>query len=267
MKLGIIGTGNMGEALIAGLLAKKVLRSTQISGYDVSRARLNTIGRRYKIRTTPSLKKLVQSSTILLIAIKPQQIRGLLGEIKTLLKKEQLILSIAAGINVKQIEKELGKNRKIVRLMPNTPALIGEGATSFYLNRNCSNKDKRKTELIFSAVGEVFEVKKESLLDAVTGLSGSGPAYVYQFIEALITGGQKQGLKREVARQLALQTVIGATELVKRTKKEPKELIKKVTSKGGTTLAGLKVLKQKKFSSIVQQCIGAATRRAKELGK
>lgn len=265
MKLGILGTGNMGEALIAGLLNKKVLRANQITGFDLNRSRLGLIGRKYKIRLASSIKNLVQSSDTLLIAVKPQQMKELLFSVKNNLKKQQLILSIAAGIDIKFLEKYLGRDKKIIRLMPNTPALIGLGAASFYLNKNCSKKDRKKTETIFNAVGIALEVKKESLLDGVTGLSGSGPAYVYQFVEALIKGGQKAGLKRDIARRLAEQTVIGAAYMLKKTKAEPQELTAKVTSKGGTTLAGLNVLKRKKFGSIVQQCIGAAARRAREL--
>lgn len=267
MKLGILGTGNMAEALIAGLTAKKVLRPQQITGYDISTPHLRSLTRKYKIGARKSAREVTQTSDTILLAVKPQQIKGLLSTIRPFLTKKHLILSIAAGIDTTLLEKFLGKKIKIVRIMPNTPALIGLGAAAFYLNKNCSGKDRAQTQKIFRAAGCVLEVKKESLLDGVTGLSGSGPAFVYEFIEAMIAGGQKMGLKKDMARKLALQTVIGAAQMIRHTGSDPKELTARVASKGGTTLAGLKVLKRTKFGSSVQQCIRAATRRARELRK
>lgn len=257
----------MAEALISGLTKKKVLRPQQICGYDISAARLKSIAKKYKIRARKSAEQLTQSSDTLLLAVKPQQIKDLLKAIQPSVTKKHLVVSIAAGIDTKLIQKLLGPKTKVVRVMPNTPALIGLGAAGFYVNKNCTAKDRKNARKILEAVGIAFELKTESLLDGVTGLSGSGPAYVYQFIEALIAGGKKVGLKSNVARALAIQTVIGAANMIKTTGEDPAILTKKVTSKGGTTFEGLKVLKRKKFGSIVQQCIKAATRRARELRK
>ena len=265
MKLAILGTGNMAEAMIAGLIAKKVLRPGQIVGFDVNRKRLQFIRKKYRIITARSADEAVRKSDTLLLSVKPQQMKELLGQIRPELAKRHLILSIAAGLDVRFFEKYLGQKHKIIRLMPNTPALVGMGATAFFANRNCGALDKKRTQTVFSAVGISFEVKKEGLLDAVTGLSGSGPAFVCRFAEALIQGGKKTGLNQRLARDLTLQTLIGAATLLRQSGEKPSRLVKKVASKGGTTEAGLKVLKRKKFGSIVESCVVTAARRARQL--
>lgn len=263
LKLGILGTGNMAEALISGLGKEQ----KNITGYDVDAKRLNLMSKKYKIKKVSSIQSLVQTSSIILLAVKPQQMADLLAAIKPHLNQNQLILSIAAGLKIQFYENRLGKNHKIIRLMPNTPALVKLGATAFYTNKKVTQKDKKSAKKIFEAVGEVYEVKKEGLLDGVTGLSGSGPAFVYLFIDSLIKGGMKSGLSHKLAHNLAIQTTLGAAKLLKRSGLIPNELIKKVVSKGGTTEAGLKFLNQKKFGAIVEGCVKKATVRARELSK
>lgn len=260
IKLGILGTGNMAEALISGLG-----KSKNIVGYDVDSKRLNLMSKKYRITKATSIQNLVKKSEIILLAVKPQQMDNLLKSIQPHLKQNQLMLSIAAGLRVKFYENRLGKDYKIIRLMPNTPVLVKLGATAFYANKKVNRKDKKRAKKIFEAVGEVFEVKKEELLDGVTGLSGSGPAFVYLFIDSLIKGGVGSGLNPNTARGLAIQTLLGATTLFKQSNLTAEELIKKVASKGGTTEAGLKFLNQKKFGAIVQECVKRAKQRAKEL--
>lgn len=262
MKLGILGTGNMAEAIIAGLSVRKSIR---IIGYDVNRKKLQYVRRRYRIKTSSSVKDLMRKADAVLLAVKPQQIASLLNTVQPFIRKKHLILSIAAGIDTRFIEKQLGRGTKIIRLMPNTPAMTGLGATVFYANRFCKKKDKKITKTIFESVGIVEEVKKETLLDAVTGLSGSGPAYLYSFVDAMIEGGKQAGLKSGLATKLAIQTALGAANLLKNTGTRIDRLIAQVISKRGTTEAGLKVLKQRKFKNIVVQCIRATTRRAREL--
>lgn len=264
IKLGILGTGNMAEAIVAGLgrSSKKVA----VTGFDVDRARLKKLAKKYRFRAATNLSEVLQKSDILLLSVKPQQMKELLTEIAPLLSSKHLLLSIAAGLDLRFFEKILG-DAKIVRLMPNTPALVGLGATAFFPNSHCSAKDKRTVNFIFESVGQVVSVPSEGLLDAVTALSGSGPAFVYLFIKALIDGGTKLGLDPSLSRSLAIQTLLGATTLLKQSPDAPAALISRVASKGGTTEAGLKVLAQKKFETIVGQCLEAAHKQAGALRK
>lgn len=270
MKLAIIGTGNMAEAIIAGLLSKKVLRPNQIVGCDINNSRLKFIAKKYGIQKGSSIDEVAKKSSILLLAVKPQQFTELLTTLRPSMNAQKLVLSIAAGIDTAFIQKKLGhlqKRQKIIRLMPNTPALVNEGATVFFANRFCTKTEKQITQKLFGAVGLVREVKQENLLDAVTALSGSGPAFTFKFIEALTNGGVKNGLSTTMALQLAIQTVKGAAILIQQTGENPKNLIAKVTSKGGTTESGLKVLHEKKFENTVKSCLQAATHRSKQLRK
>ncbi|MDO8519137.1 MAG: pyrroline-5-carboxylate reductase [Deltaproteobacteria bacterium] len=266
MKLGVLGTGNMAGAIIGGVLGKKVLSSSQIIGFDVDRGKLAAVRRTFKIRGAASAREVCKKADVVLLAVKPQDLPALLTEVKAEVKN-QLWLSIAAGIDIKTLKKYLGAKAKIIRLMPNTPAMLGLGATAFTAGANCSARDKKTTLKIFGAVGDVLEMKSESKLDAVTGLSGSGPAYVYAFIGALIRAGIEQGLGGASSRRLALQTVLGATTLMNNSRKNAEELISIVASKKGTTEAGLKVLRQKGFEKIVRQCVKKATERARQLRK
>ncbi|MBI2339112.1 MAG: pyrroline-5-carboxylate reductase [Deltaproteobacteria bacterium] len=265
MKLAILGTGNMAEALIAGVLAKKLLRPGRIIGFDVNTKRLQLIRRKYRIQTSSSAVEAIRRADMILLSVKPQQMKELLGQIRPKLSRRHLILSIAAGLDIRFFEKGLGRQCKIIRSMPNTPATVGMGATAYFANRNCHAADRKITQKIFGAAGIAFEVKSEKALDAVTGLSGSGPAFVCRFADALIQGGKKAGLSEDLARALTVQTLAGSAALLKQSGENPASLIQKVASKGGTTEAGLKVLKRKKFGSIVQQCVVAATRRARKL--
>lgn len=265
MKLAILGTGNMAEAMIAGVLSRRILRPSQIIGFDVNRQRLQFIRKKCRIATARSAAEAVQKTDTILLSVKPQQMKELLVQIRPALSKHHLILSIAAGLDIRFFEKHLGRDMRIVRLMPNTPALLGLGATVYFANRNCGALDKKRTRTLFSAVGIACKVGKERLLDAVTGLSGSGPAFIYRFAEALVRGGIKAGLPAALSQKLAIQTLLGASTLLAESGEEPATLVKKVASKGGTTEAGLKVLKRKKFESIVGQCIATAAQRARAL--
>lgn len=265
--LGILGTGNMASALIYGLLSCKVLKRDQIIGCDKRRERLRKVHQKFGIRMGQTAKEVLIKSRAVLLAVKPQDMGELLLEIAPSVTTQHLIFSIAAGIDMKFLSDHLGKRRRIVRLMPNMPALIGMGGTAFFLNPRCSVKDRKLTEVLFSSVGIVCEVKKEALLNTVTGLSGSGPAYVYAFIDSLIRSGIRGGLREAVARELTLQTVIGSAFLLKGSKLKASQLINQVASKGGTTQAGLEVLRRRRFSDAVQQCVRASIRRAKKLSR
>ena len=181
------------------------------------------------------------------------------------MSRRHLVISIAAGIDTKFLKKSLGVKARIVRVMPNTPALVGVGASAYFLSRACGPSDRSRVKTLLGSVGLAIEVSNETLLDAVTGLSGSGPAFVYLFLDGLIEGGKRSGLSERVARDFATQTVLGAATLFEKSGLKPAELIAKVASKGGTTEAGLLFLKKRRFRETAVQCVTAATRKAKEL--
>lgn len=263
--LGILGTGNMAEAIFSGLIQKKIFKPSQIHGYDIHTNHLKKLARRYKIIPTSNVSDLIKQSNIILLSVKPQHMESLLESFKNQNLKGKLFLSIAAGLDTHYFEKKLGSKIRLIRLMPNTPVFLGLGATAYFANRNCTSADIRLAQKMFESVGIVKKVTKENLLDTVTALSGSGPAFVYLFIDSLMKAAVKQGLKKQDAFELAIQTTKGAAAMLETSKEDVASLIQKVASKGGTTEAGLKILHQSKFPQIVRNCIQGATKRAKEL--
>ena len=259
-KVGVIGVGRMGKALLEGLTSKLVSPQS-ITVFDVDPAKLNLV-KKNGVRLAVSNHEVISSSDIVLLAVKPQVIDEVLSEIKAQVNEQQIIISIAAGITLKHLAQYL-KTKKIFRVMPNNPSLVGEGIAAVAGNDKSSLKIVKK---IFAAVGEVVEVKEE-MMDAVTGLSGSGPAFVYLFIKGLIDAGLELGLKQEDAEQLTYQTVLGAVAVLKNTKKSPTKLIDMVKSPGGTTVEGLKILEKGNFEGMVKQAVVAAARRSKELNR
>jgi len=199
--------------------------------------------------------------------VKPQIMTAVLDEIRPHLIRRHLVVSIAAGIPTARVERELGGRVRVVRAMPNTPALVGAGMTVVVRGAQATMADERRAAALFGGVGAVVRVRDEALMDAVTGLSGSGPAYVYRFAEGLIAGGVAEGLAEPVARQLAYQTLKGAAAMLQETGQSPEELRVMVSSPGGTTLAGLGELDARGFVDAVAGAVGAATRRGRELGR
>lgn len=269
--LGIIGTGNMAEAIVGGILAKKIFKPQNIIGFDIDSQKLNSFTKKFRIQKAKKSAEIIKAD-IILLAVKPQNMGEVLHILSPLVSKKHLVLTIAAGLPLKFFRKKLGKDPRgnaprIIRLMPNTPALVGLGATAFITTSNCTQKDLQVTQKIFSAIGIVIKIKNEKQMDAITALSGSGPAYVYLFLKSLMEGGQNLGLSSELARVLSLQTVRGALELLSQSKANPNTLIGRVASKGGTTEAGLKILTQYKFESMILSCLKAAQKRAFELSK
>lgn len=260
--LGIIGTGNMASALVSGWQRKKMLQS--ITGFDVDASKLSVFAKKYKVAKAKDLAELARLD-ILLLAVKPQQMPELCAQLRPIVSKKNLLLSIAAGLDLPFFKKNLGDQVRVIRLMPNTPSLLGLGATGLYAGKNCSKKDRLITKALFEAVGTVAEVAEEPLLDIVTALSGSGPAFFYQYVADSIAAGIRLGLDKKTASMLAIQTALGSATMLKNSGLDPAELVKQVTSKGGTTLEGLKILKEKKMASIIQSCLKAASIRAKEL--
>lgn len=265
-KIGIIGAGKMGEAIIAGLI-RAGFDPGKILAYDPDSSRLLKMHNDYQIYLRKSNPDLVRESEVVILAVKPQVMDKVLVEIASSVKeKNPLLISIAAGIRTETIKAHLGEELRLVRVMPNTPGLIGEGVSAYFASPALEKADKEKVEKILSALGRVVEVEKEELLDAVTGLSGSGPAYVFLMIEALADGGVKMGLPRKLALELSAQTVIGAGKMVLETGKHPGELKDMVTSPAGTTIAGLSVLEQGGMRGLLIKAVESATIRSKELG-
>jgi pyrroline-5-carboxylate reductase len=264
--IGFIGAGNMAGAMIRGLV-KGGLPGKRILAFDVDRKKLGALSREYHLRLAKSNRELIGQCGAVVLAVKPQVVDAVLHELGPLSARSPLVLSIAAGIPIRRLRAGLGPESRIVRAMPNTPALIGRGISGYCAGPKVSPAERKLARSILEALGPALEFHDESLLDAVTGLSGSGPAYVYLIIEALSDGGVKMGLPREAALALAARTVAGAAAMVIETGEHPAKLKDMVTSPGGTTIAGLAVLEKARVRSALIQAVEKATRRAKELGK
>ncbi|MBI3797463.1 MAG: pyrroline-5-carboxylate reductase [Deltaproteobacteria bacterium] len=266
-KIGFIGAGNMAGALLKGLLAAKLYRPQDMLVSDVVPVQLRKIKRAYRVEGLNDNRAVVRAAQTIILAVKPQIIDQVLADIQSEVTKEKLFVSIAAGVPLRRLENGLGSDARVVRVMPNTPALLGKGIAVVVRGHKAKPQDEKLTLTLFRGVGEALAVKDEALMDPVTGLSGSGPAYVYLFAEALIAGGIQAGLSPAVATRLTLQTIEGAVAMLKETGKNPQELRAMVTSPGGTTLAGLSVLTDGKFVETIAGAVSAATRRSKELGQ
>ncbi len=262
-KIGFIGAGKMATAFIEGLLNSKIIEKSNLAVSDISEERINFF-KSLGIKTFSNNKELYNESDIIFFAVKPNIIKEICEELKPIIKKDKLIVSIAAGIEIKFIEKILGKDIPIIRVMPNTPALVGAGMSVYAINSKVTNERRALVERILKSIGEVIFME-EKYLDAVTGLSGSGPAFVFMVINSLAAGGVKMGLPKDVALKLAAQTVFGAAKMVLETEKHPEELLDMVTSPGGTTIAGVHSLENNKIRSAFIEAVEKATLRAKEL--
>jgi pyrroline-5-carboxylate reductase len=263
MKIAFLGGGNMAGALIGGLIAKGT-DAGSISVIEVSPAARERLAARYPVHIAAAPDAAMQGSEVLVLAVKPQDAKAALGSISL---DKQLVISIAAGLTLATIARWLGGYRKLVRCMPNTPALIGAGIAALYALPEVSPAQRKSAEQILSAVGEVVWVDEERLLDPVTAVSGSGPAYVFWFIEQLARSGEALGLPAAVSKKLALHTVLGAAKLAASSGESPETLRKNVTSKGGTTEAALKVFDEEKLAERFKRALEAASRRAAQLGK
>lgn len=264
-RIGFIGAGKMAQALVSGLLANKIVRGDQIMASDPNPATIHSFCRSYKgaVAASDNLQ-VVDKCDLVILAVKPQMCQDALEGLAEAVTANQLWISVIAGISIESLSKTLGTSR-IMRVMPNTPCLIGEGASVYCSGPNVQESDLENTRKILNGIGKSYSVREE-LIDAVTGLSGSGPAYVFTFIESLIDGGVLQGLPLDISTSLAVQTVLGAAKLVQESEKSPAELRAMVTSPGGTTIAGLKAIEDGAFRSTVMNAVKAATERSKELG-
>jgi pyrroline-5-carboxylate reductase len=264
MKVAFLGGGNMATALIGGLLAKGYDRSS-ICVIEVSAPARERLAAQHGVHTSTSADAATMQSEVVVLATKPQDLKAALAPLGDKVR-EKLVISIAAGVRLGALSRWLRGHRRIVRCMPNTPALIGAGIAALYALPEVSAQERSTAETILRAVGEVVWVHDEHLLDPVTAVSGSGPAYVFWFIEQLAASGEKLGLPKDTSRKLALQTVLGAAKLAAQSDKTPAELRRQVTSKGGTTEAALKVFEQEKLAERMMKAIEAASRRGAALG-
>ena len=266
-RIGFLGAGNMAEAMIHGLIESGSVNAAKICVSDRNIERLNVVVEGYGIEGCSENFEAARRSDIVVLAVKPQVVAEVLDDIRDELNGERLLVSIAAGVPIERIAAHLNEGAKIVRVMPNTPALVLSGISVLCPGAGVDEEEVGVVESLFKAVGETVTVGDEGLMDAVTGLSGSGPAFVYTFIEALSDAGVRAGLPRDVASLLARQTVFGAAKAVKELNRHPAELRDMVTSPGGTTIAGMERLEDKGFRAAVMAAVGAAAERSKELGE
>lgn len=265
-KVGFIGAGNMGEALIKGLVAANLVPAKAIYASDVRLDPLRALEQRYGVQLTQDNAELVSQVDVVILAVKPQIMAAVLGQIAPAVTQQKLLISIAAGVPTKVIRAGLGKEARLIRVMPNTPALVLEGVTAVAKAQGLEPGDLDTAGEIFSAVGRVV-ILDEELMDAVTGLSGSGPAYVAIVIESLADGGVKMGLDRVTAMTLATQTVLGTARLALETGLHPGALKDMVSSPGGTTIAGIAALEECGVRNAFIKAVERATLRSRELGR
>ena len=260
MKISFIGCGNMGGAIIAGLI-RNGFAPADIAAADHSEAARKNAEEKYGILTFAENKDAAEGADIVLLAIKPIFAPDVLKDLKPVLTDGQLVISIVAGKKLAFLEEGLGESRRIIRVMPNTPALIGQGMAGFCANKNATEEDKKAAERILTAIGMAREVP-ERLMDVVTSVGGSAPAFVYMFIEALADAAVLDGMPRDLAYTFAAQTVRGSAQLVLEGGKHPGELKDMVCSPGGTTIEGVRVLEERGFRSAVIEAAHAATEKS-----
>jgi pyrroline-5-carboxylate reductase len=263
--IAMIGSGQMGEALIGGWLAAKTVPPEAIVATDASADRRDLMKRRFGVRTGSDNRDAASKADVVVLAVKPQILDGVMQDLSPALAGK-LVLSIAAGVTLARLARLAPKGVRFVRVMPNTPVLVRDGVSALSFGAGVTEKDQQLARRLFEAVGRAVVVE-EKLMDAVTGLSGSGPAYVFLAIEALADGGVKMGLPRAVADLLAAQTVLGAARMVLETGEHPAKLKNGVTSPGGTTIAGLHRLEQGGLRAALIAAVEAAAKRSEELGR
>jgi pyrroline-5-carboxylate reductase len=266
LTIGFLGGGKMATALAKGIISAGLVKASDICASDPSNAARIAFAGETGARASELNSDVVRFARVLVLAVKPANVAALLEEIRPDFAPGHLLISIAAGVPIAKLENGLGEGARVVRVMPNTPALVGASASAYALGKTATASDAALTEKLLSAVGLVFQLK-ESLLDAVTGLSGSGPAYVYLMIEALSDGGVASGLPRDVATKLAAQTVFGSAKMVLETGQHPAALKDMVTSPGGTTVEGLHELEKGRLRGVLMSAVRAATEKSRKLGE
>ncbi len=265
--VGFVGAGNMGEAMIRGIVKARLLPPRNVRVFDVRAGRARELARRYGVSSADGVPALLSACDTIVIAVKPKDVPAALEALGRGTARGKLVVSIAAGVPTAVLRDALGKGASVVRAMPNTPAQVGMGSTGLYFAPGLSAARKETARRIFSSFGTVAEFPREELLDVVTALSGSGPAFAFLFIEALADGAVRAGMGREEALRLAASTVEGAGRMARETGKHPGELKDMVTSPGGTTAAGIAALEAGAFRGTVMAAVYAAWQRCREISK
>ena len=265
LKIGIIGAGNMGQALVRGLVEKSVYPQN-IRVFDVDGRKLTALKKEAHVKLVKSNRQCVSLSDVVILAVKPQILQEVIEEISSSLDPSCLVISIAAGVPIAKIEQFFKKPVSVIRVMPNMPALVGAGMSAFSLGKHANQKHRRIAEAILSAFGQMEQVP-EKMLDLVTAVSGSGPAYFFVLAEKLIEAAYESGMKVDVAKKLVYQTAFGSGKVMLESQEDPEVLIDRVASKGGTTEAALKVFQKQGFGKVIQDAVKAAHKRSKEISK
>ena len=262
--LGFVGCGNMAQAMLKGILAKGLYKADEIIVSRRTKEALDALHEELGVQTTTDNKEVAEKADVLVLAIKPYQFADVIPEIASVCKENALVISIAAGQTIANIEKLFGKTMKIVRTMPNTPALVLAGATGMCFHPSVSEEERETAITIFESFGVVAEVS-ENMIDTVIGVSGSSPAYVFMFIEAMADAAVADGMPRAMAYELAAQTVYGSAKMVLETGKHPGELKDMVCSPAGTTIEGVRILEQNGFRSAVFEALNGAAEKGKKM--
>ncbi len=265
--LGFIGCGTMGSAILEGIVSKKLIEPEKVIIFDLDPGKTKLLTHRLKVNTAPDLESLVQKAETVFFCLKPQDMKDMLHIIKNFISPKHLLITIAAGINIDFIEKHLDNiaSLKVIRIMPNTPCLVGEGMSVICKNKNVSGEEEKQIITLMESLGKVLALE-EKMFSAVTGLSGSGPAYIFLIIEALADGGVEMGLSRDTALMLSAQTVLGSARMYIKTGEHPAVLKNKVTSPGGTTSSGLLALERGAVRAALIDAVAKAARKADLLG-
>ncbi len=263
LHIGFVGTGRIARALIAGLSQRK---GTFLAGFDKVPAALASIAADYPVLPCLSIEEVAQKTQVIILAVKPYQMEEVLGELKPALGAKHLLISVAAGISSEFIRKHAQEDMRVIRVMPNTPAFVGEGMTALCRGKMATDEDLLLASDLFNSIGRVA-ILDESQMDAATALSGSGPAYMFHMLDSLVEGGVQCGLSRDQALLLGAQTMLGAAKMVLSGQKSPAELRQEVTTPGGTTEAGLKIMDEQNIRQILAETVAAAAARSRELMK
>ena len=264
MKIGFIGTGNMGSSIIKGILSSKFEENENINIFDLNKDKVNNLVKEYGINAVNSEKELAKNCDIIVLSVKPHIIPVVLKNLSENVKKDTIILTIAAGISISVIENALGEDKKVVRTMPNTPAQVLSGMTAVTFNKNIENSEKEIIFKLLNSFGKSVEIE-EKLMHAYTGISGSLPAYVYMFMEALADGGVLCGMPRDKAYKIVAQAVEGSAKMLLETGKHPGQLKDEVCSPAGTTIEAVRVLENGNFRGNVIEAVAACTEKSKEM--
>ncbi|HMM19879.1 MAG TPA: pyrroline-5-carboxylate reductase [Selenomonadales bacterium] len=264
--LGFIGSGNMGQAMLAGILKSNLLKNNQIIVSDLDEQKLKAVAETYGVRTTTDSRELAARADIIILAVKPNIYDPVIRSIKDVITDGKIIVTIAAGKSIASVEAILGTDAKIIRTMPNTPALVSEGMSALCCNKNVTPSEQNEIKTIYESFGQV-EIVPENLIDSVIGISGSSPAFVFMFIEALADAGVVWGLPRAKAYKLAAQAVLGSAKMVLVTGKHPGELKDMVCSPGGTTIEAVSTLENEGFRAAVIKAVADCVKKAKEMNE